>query len=159
MSMFASRTQKDVEVKVGDTVETVTLRKLSGVSLDKAEVARRMEVIQTVRSFGTELFAAMGERKAQVEADAAVAPAPAPAPKPEPTPEEKAAKLKAMQEVRYNEYDRQLVLQAGIVRWTAPEIVNPANIADLDEGVSVKLHREILDISLPSLDPDVLKNG
>lgn len=169
-SMFASRFKKEVRVEVEpDVYEVVTIRKLSGVSLEKAAEAHRMTVIQTVKVYGSELLGFARERSAELkerkaaEAEAAPAPVPVPVPEPEPvvelTPEQKAAALKVQQEARYGEYDKQLVLQAGIVSWTAPEKVNPENIADLDEKVSTLLFREILDASLPPLVEDVSSKG
>lgn len=175
MSLFASRVQKDVKVELGpEEYEIVTIRKLSGRSLEKAAEARRMEVINTVKVYGIEMMklarAEAADRLAEMKGEKPIeAPKPVEVPKPvepepELTPEQKAAKLKAMQEARYSDYDRQLVLQAGIVRWTAKERdgsdtpVTPDNIADMDEQASVKLFREILDLSLPPLEDVTGKN-
>lgn len=163
MSMFASRTKKDVKVEVAPgEFETVVIRKLSGTSLEKAAEAHRISVIQTVKVYGAELLGLAQDRSAALRArkDAeGVAPAaeakPVAVPEPvELTPEQKEAQLKARREARYDGFDRQLTLQAGIVSWTAPEKVNPESIADLDDKIATILFREILDISLPALEED-----
>jgi hypothetical protein len=161
-SMFSSRVQKDVKVEVGpEEFEIVTIRKLSGVSLEKAMEAKRIDSIQTVKAYGAELLGLAQGRSEELKAKIAERRASQPAvvepvvvvePVPE-TPEQKAKRLKERQEARYEMYDRQLVLQAGIVRWSVKDTqVNYDNIADLDAEIAEKLHREILDLSLPSVD-------
>jgi hypothetical protein len=164
-SMFSSRTQSDVKVQVGPgetEFEVVTIRKLSGVSLDKAQEAKRIDAIQTVKAYGAELLGLARGRAEELKERIAERKAQQPAPvvipeaviEPEPETEEaKAKRLKERQEARYEQYDRQLVLQAGIVRWTVKDAsVNPDNIADLDADIANQLHRAILDLSLPAVD-------
>jgi len=66
-------------------------------------------------------------------------------PKVEPTMDEQ-------RKARYTTYDRQLVIQAGVVSWTYPERLSDG-LEDLDEETAQKLHEAILDLSLPPIDP------
>ena len=54
----------------------------------------------------------------------------------------------------YAGYDRDVVLQAGVKSWTADAKL-PSGLDDLDEATADQLHRAILDLSLPPLDPAV----
>jgi len=159
--MFTSRTRKDVKVEVGpEQYEVVTIRKISGVSLDKAAEAHRIDVINIVKGYGAELLG-FSRAKAAEKAEELPAPKPVePVVEPELTPEQKEAQLKTRREARYGEYDRQLVLQAGIVSWSDKDAkVNAESIADLDDAISKLLCREILDLSLPALEDDSRLKG
>jgi hypothetical protein len=140
--MFASRITQDVEVSDGQSAVVVTIRKLSGNSLGKAKDARTADKLSSIRTASKDLLAFW--KDASVEAVA----------------EKLAERQKAEQdatskaEARYAEYDRLTVLQAGIVRWSSDVKVTPDTVADLDEETADKLHRAILDLSLPALDPE-----
>jgi len=143
--MFAKQYQK--EVQVGD--DTVVVRKLSGRSLDKARVARRTDQVQSIRELGADLIKAFREGK---EAAGIAEPAPAvePAEPVELTPEEKAKARKAA----FEDYDKYVVLQGGVVSWTAkidgkPVPVNPESIDGLDAETVAALFDAIMDMSLP----------
>jgi xanthine dehydrogenase iron-sulfur cluster and FAD-binding subunit A len=137
--MFASRIQDNVEVK-GGTI--VTVRKLSGRSLEKAREAKSSSQLASLSNASGELIRAM--RSDAIERAAAQLAA---------KREAEANDPKARAKARYDAHDREVVLNAGIVRWSCEEKVNPDNIADLDEDVAQQLHEAILDLSLPSLDP------
>jgi len=125
--MFASDTKRDVPV--GDV--TVTVRKLSGRSLEKASEAQSISAATVTRSFGPEVMKVLREGRA------------------EQTPEQRTAS-------RYQAYDRQSVLVAGIMRWTSP-VPLAQGIDDLDEESAELLFRAILDLSLPAIDPEAVK--
>jgi hypothetical protein len=147
--MFAKQITK--EVAVGP--ETVTIRKLSGRSLQKAREAQRSTQVQNVREIGPEMIKAF--RAERAEADAAAA-KPEEAPIVELTQED----LDKARKASFAEFDRDVVLVAGIVSWTAKDAknkaipVNEANIGELDEETSQLLHDEILDLSLAPVNAD-----
>ena len=131
--MFASKTVAQVVFPDG----AVNIRKLSALSLEKASAARQISVSQLSRSMGPELMKAFAggdddEKKSSK-------------PKVEPTMDEQ-------RKARYTTYDRQLVIQAGVVSWTYPERLSDG-LEDLDEETAQKLHEAILDLSLPPIDP------
>jgi hypothetical protein len=149
--IFAKQYQK--EVQVGD--ETVVVRKLSGRSLDKARAARRTDQVQGIRELGAELIKAFREGK---EA-AGIEPAPVaePVEPVELTPEEKAKARKAA----FDDYDKYVVLQGGVVSWTAkidgkPVPVNAESIEGLDAETVTVLFEAIMDMSLP-IDAEAVK--
>lgn len=140
--MFAKLEQRDV--KVGE--ETVTIRKLSGKVLGRARVARRADQVQSMRDIGADLIKAFREGRdaAKEEREAARAASVAP---PEPSAEE----LAKARRLTFDDYDREIVLTAGIVRWTAKVAVNAESIGDLDEETAKLLSDEILDLSVPQV--------
>ncbi len=54
-------------------------------------------------------------------------------------------------------YDRDYILQKGIVKWSYDAEVSPDNISDLDEETAVWAFKEILDMNLPRTE-DEAKN-
>ncbi len=120
MGVFASEVKKDVLVEG----VTVTVRKLSGRSLEKAAEARQIALGATVRSFGSDLIKTFRETKR------------------EETPE-------AQKAARYAGYDRSAVLVAGVASWDFERKLNPEAIDDLEESAAEFLFREILELSLP----------
>lgn len=139
--MFASRITRDVEVGDG---AVVTIRKLSGRSLEKAREAKSAQQLGSLRNASKELLQAM--RSSEIDAAAAQLAA---------RREAEAGDAKLRAKARYDAHDREAVLNAGIVRWSAQEPVNPDNIMDLEEGIAQRLHEAILDLSLPPLEPSV----
>lgn len=132
--LFASQVTKDI-VRGEDTI---TIRKLSGKSLQKAREGRSMDQTSYLRHLGAELFRvlrseALDEAAKKLEAM-----------KEAKTPEER-------RKARYGEYDRDLVLNAGILRWSCGDLT-PDRVADLPEEDAQALHEAILDLSLPPLD-------
>ena len=146
--MFASRVTKDVEVKDGAAVTLVTIRKLSGRSLEKAREAKAAAQLASLRNASKDLLQAM--RSSELDAAAAQLAAKREAESKDP---------KAQAKARYDAHDRETVLNAGIWRWSCPEPVNPDNIADLDEAIAQQLHEAILDLSLPGLDVAEIAEG
>lgn len=133
--MFASKVTSQVVFPDG----VVNIRKLSAMSLEKAQAARQITVSQLSRSMGPELIRAFNSPEVEEAAKN----------RPKPTPEEK-------HKARYAGYDRQLVLQAGVVSWTYQKddgtpLKVSEGLADVDEESAEKLHEAILDLSLPPI--------
>ena len=59
---------------------------------------------------------------------------------------------------RHGEYDMERVLVSGIDSWSYGELT-PERILKMEEDQAERLHREILDFSLPPLDPEVAERG
>lgn len=129
--MFASKVTSQVVFPDG----AVNIRKLSARSLEKASEARQISVSQLSRSMGPELMKAFATDDSDKPSK----------PKVEPT-------LDQQRKARYAVYDRQLVLQAGVVSWTY-ETKLSEGLEDLDEEAATTLHEAILDLSLPPIDP------
>lgn len=130
--MFASRVKKQVEFEDG----SVTIRKLSYHSLEKAREARTAVQAASMRNFGGDVLKALrNEDLGEVAKRVA---------EQKPGPKEQA-------KARYAEYDRDSVLVAAIDSWTYGD-VTPKAIYDLEEERAARLHREILDLSLPPLE-------
>lgn len=144
--MFASNVKKQVEIQDGETLVSVTIKKLSARILVKASETRQQASMKASKELGGELIEVF-RKDAQQKADAADKDAE------DPTPEEKLKALKEKREAQYALYDRDEILMKGIDSWTAP-VKREEGIEDLDEETSEKLHREILDLSLPPLDVD-----
>jgi hypothetical protein len=125
--MFASRTKKQIQVGAGEEAGTVTIRKLSAKSLDKARMARQSVAAALTSQFGADLIRAFRETAAM---------------KPQEVPGVEDP------EARYAQYDRETVLLQGIESWTFKEALT-AGIPDLDEESSELLFREIVDLSDP----------
>ena len=131
--MFASRVTKDVTISGEDGSDDVivTIQKLSARSLDNAQTQRHIALGQTARGLGADVLQTIRDIPDKVET--------------EKTPEE-------LRTARYGSYDRDSVLISGIVRWTA-EITLDKGVGDLDEETATTLFHEILDLSLPPVDP------
>jgi hypothetical protein len=127
--MFASQVTREVQIE--DV--TVTIKKLSGRALEKASEARQLAVAENMRRMGGDVLKSLRDIKT---ADVVGEP-------------DYAAATKA----RYGQYDRTAVLVAGILRWSAQVPPSTAAIEDLDEDTAEQLHKAILDLSLPPLDP------
>ena len=140
--MFASRITKDVDIQDGAAIVVVTVQKLSGRSLQAARDARSQAQLGSLRGASREMLEMIRSPQLDAAAEKLAAQRKSEATDPD-----------AQRKARYNDYDREHVLLAGIVRWSAKPDKSPEAIADLDEDVSQKLHEAILDLSLPSLDP------
>ncbi len=144
--MFASNVKKQVEIQDGDSLVSVTIRKLSARILTKAAETRQRQSMAASKELGGELikvFREDAQQKAGVASDEK---------KPEElSSEEKAKAAEDKREAQYALYDRDEILTKGIDSWTAPVKVKDG-VEDLDEETAEKLHREILDMSLPPLD-------
>lgn len=139
--MFASRITKDVEAHDGDTLVTVTIQKLSGRSLRKAQEAAQAAALLSMRAASKDMLQVWNSKEVEAAADKLAE-----------QRKREAADPKARAKARYAAYDRDAILLAGIVRWTANKPV-AEGLEDLDEETSQKLHEAILDLSLPPLDP------
>lgn len=147
--MFASKTTGTVTL---DGV-IVTIQKLSGRALEDAAKVKHDEAMVLALRLNAALSApgvaeavqARAER--QAEAPAVVVDA------------------DRQRQQRYGKYDRPTVLRAGVRSWKAAEPLPSlaTGIDDLDEDAAEQLHRAILDLTLPSIDPAVVetdrKNG
>ena len=142
--MFASRVKHTVTIPADadlcrpEAVDVV-IRKLSHKSLEKAAEARQIDVGKFARQSGPELAEAF-RRAAEVAAEKAEKD------KKEPTERER-------REARYQGFDRDSVLVAGVESWTVRDVKLPEGLADLDEPTAKLLFHEILDLSLGPLDP------
>lgn len=140
--MFASRTTKTIEVQDDDGRPIqVTLQKLSARSLEKAREAKSIAQLTAMRPASKDMWAGIREGEAQLE-DLK-----------KEIREKKTDDPKARAKARYDSYDREHVIRAGVVRWTAARTFDDGAIGDLDEDTADKLHAAILDLSLPPLDP------
>lgn len=146
--MFASRITKNVEIQDGDDVVIVTVQKLSGRSLQKAKEAKSAAQLSALRGASKEMLAMF--RSPELEAAAAQIAAKRGA---------EASDSKAREQARYDQFDRECVLNAGIVRWSCEDKIklSPEAIGDLDEDAAQRLHAEILTLSLPPLDPSAIE--
>ena len=142
--MFASRVTKDVVLNDGDLDVTVTVQKLSARALEKAREARTVSQAAPLRAMGGDILKAM-RSESMDEAAASL--------------RAKRATLEGAKKERYDAHDRFTVLQSGIVRWRGADLpaVSQESIEDLDEDSAQKLHEEILDLSLPPIDPAELE--
>jgi len=125
-----------------DTVEfpdgSVTIRKLSWKSLEKAKEAQSITAATSLRAYGGDLMKAL---RSDTVNEAAKLHA------------EKKASQSEQVKARYAEYDREAVLSKGIDSWSYGEL-NPERILELEEETADKLHRAILDLSLPPIDKE-----
>jgi hypothetical protein len=142
--MFASRITKDVQCDDGDNAVIVTIQKLSGRSLEKARDARSAAQIASLRTASKDLLQVMRSDQLEVAAEQLAA-----------RRAKEMTDAKAKAKARYDSFDREHVLNAGVVRWSCESIkkLSPESIGDLDEESAQKLHEAILDLSLPPLDP------
>lgn len=130
--MFASKVTKEVVLDGG---ERVVIRKLNHAALDRAREVRSSAGAKSLRDFGGEILKVMrSEEFSQLKQARDESP-------------------EAAKAGRYAAFDRNVVLQAGIVSWTAEVKLSAEAIDDLDEPSAQKLHEEIVDLSLPPLDP------
>lgn len=138
--MFARRVTEVVEIEdrsQGEVIR-VTIRKLSGKTLQKASAMRQSEVAQAAKDAGPDLLEMAQRHAAKLEAE--------PEKKKEPTLEER-------ERARYLGYDRQTVLQAGIDGWTGTDVkFSQQMVDDLDEQTCDLLHRRIINLSLGDLE-------
>lgn len=134
--MFASRVTKQVILtdESGEAV-TVTIRKLSGGSLEKAAQAHQGQSLSNLRHMGGEIAQAFRQPidfslMKQLEKQK--------------TPEEQRRE-------QYDQYDRTAILRAGVQSWTSKVDVE-TGVDDLDEATMKLLFEEILELSLPPMD-------
>jgi hypothetical protein len=120
-------------VTVGD--ERVNVRKLSARTLGEARDARQAAQAKTLRNYGGDLLKAI--RSESLDAAA-----------------QKIAEAKldeaAARRARYDEFDRAVVLGAGITSWSCDRPLNSESISDLDQEASDKIFEAIVDLSIPT---------
>lgn len=131
--MFASQTTKVVEFPDG----AVTIQKLSWRSLEKARQARASDQAAGLRNIGGDILKALRSEAIEDLSKQLKA---------------KSASADERRLARYADFDRGTLLQSGIKAWTYGE-VKPELIEQLPEEDAERLHHEILDLSLPPLDP------
>lgn len=131
--MFAASVKSTVAI--GEV--SVTIRKLSAKSLDKAAEATQAAAAATARAFGADMVRAVQDATRDIAPAAPVV-----------------LTVEQQKKARYGAYDRGSVIRAGVVEWTAPEKL-PEALEDLDEEATQQLHEAIIDLSLPPIDPKV----
>ena len=108
----------------------VEVRQLSGSQLERAREARSLRAIEIARAMGPELLGA------QIST------------------EDRAAAVAVRDPL--NDYDRTMLLLAGITAWSYQEPVSPDSIADLDDETMELIARELLP---PDRSEAARKNG
>jgi hypothetical protein len=132
MKMFASKVTREVTLDGG---ERVVIRKLNHASLDRAREAQSSKGARSLRDFGGEIVKVLrSEEFVELKT-------------------KKAEDPDAPRKARYAAFDRGVVLTAGIQSWTAEVKLSAEAIQDLDDATAQRLHEEIIDLSLPPLDP------
>jgi hypothetical protein len=126
---IASQVKDSVQVD-GNNYE---IRKLSWRSLEKAAIARTIALNAQMRAMGGEVFREIADRK----------PADVDAPK----------TIEVRKEERYAIYDVEEVLVAGIERVNGKPQSRQWILDEIDEAAAKAVHRRILDLSLPPLEP------
>jgi hypothetical protein len=144
VSIFASRTQKTIPIPF-DPPHEVTIQKLAGRHLGKAQLENQVESVDNLRRMGGAAFQkeleALGDRAKREEL------------------------IKKHQADPLNTYDRYEVLAKGIKSWTYEESLTPVEIIDeqgvkrlripaiedLEDEPADFLAREILRLTKPSL--------
>ena len=147
--MFASRTIRKIEFtgEDGAPVNVVTIRKLSALELAEAGDERRTEIRKLSESMGASLMDEF--RQAAAKAAAAKAEKVEKAEPKKPLTEEEQKKAR---EASFFGYARAYVLKAGIMSWT-DSMPLEQGIKELDEAAADRLFKEILEISIPPIDP------
>lgn len=131
--MFATGVTK--EVVIGDV--TVTIKKLNWKKLRDAAQARTEVARAEMKALPSAMLERIVARQAGTGPDGAP---PAPVP------------IEQQRLARYASYDREIVLRAGVKSWTVDAKL-PEAVDTLDEETAEQLHRAIVDLSLPLLEP------
>lgn len=139
--MFASKITGQVVITSHGREITVAIRALAGKALRKASEARELAAARAAGSIGVDALQAL--RAANKASGTAAAPLTA--------------------EQRYALYDVDTVLAAGVTGWSAVDDEDKAigvcteTLADLEADAETQLHRAILDLSLPPIDPKAVE--
>lgn len=131
MSIFASATRNTIELPF-DAPHTVTIRRLSGGQVRKAQKAQMLESLEIVRAAGG--FAAF-DRKTQQEVGG------------EGQLEAQMAKAK---KDPLTDHDVLTVLRFGVVAWSYDQPVNDGTLEDLDAEAQEFIARQILALTHPA---------
>ena len=127
MSIFASRTQKTIDLTF-DPPHAVTIQKLTGRHIGKAEREHQAASVEMLKRFGGAAF----QREMSALGDVAEA-------------------VTERQKDPLNSYDVPTLLLHGIVGWTYDEQVTPETLADLTAEASDFIARAILRLTKPAL--------
>lgn len=125
-------TKLDIPHEPGEWVE---VRKLNHKTLARAAQVRSEAGISSMKSLGAELLTALRQAKDEVQ------------------------KELASTAVSVDAYDRDLVLQGGVVRWSYAAPVTPESLGDLDEATAKWLASEIVTRSVTPPSPEMVGNA
>lgn len=138
-----------------------SVRKLSYLSLEKAQEDKVLKAARKAAGIGPDIIRLWRENPAgptAVPALPAVGEVPTIAPAKQPITEEK---LKELREARYEQYDKEHVITAGVKSLTDTDTnvtfvrdskeLKAHLVDDLDLADSDQIHRTILDLSLPPM--------
>ena len=123
-------TKLDIPHETGEWVE---IRKLNHKTLARAAQMRSEAGISSMKSLGAELLTALRQARDDLKEAATVA-------------------------VSLDAYDRDLVLQGGVWRWSYATPVTPESLGDLDEATAKWLATEIVTRSIAPADPVAVGN-
>ena len=130
MSIFASRTTKTIPIPF-DPPHTVTIRKLAGRHLERANQENTFSSIDTLRRMGGVAFqrelAALG------------------------TPDQQAAAVATARADPLTAYDRYVLMRFGVESWTYPESLEPETVIE-ESGISVQRVRALEDLVEEAVD-------
>ncbi len=133
--------QKKFSIQVGEIA--FNCHKLSARNLRLAAEAVSNKQIRDWHNMGPQILEVLRSNAGKADAPA------------------KAPDLKEQAEARYAQYDPFEVVRLGLDSWSLSDPLTPENITDvvdaLDQDQLTKLHRGILDESLPPLEPEVQK--
>ena len=131
--MFASQTTGQLTFENGDgTSVVVTIQKLNWQSMRRAQEEQSTRAMAMAAKAGPELLQMWNKENTNKPPVASTA-----------TDQE-------TREQQYRAYDRETVLLKGVRSWTA-SIDLAQGLGDLDEPTADRLHRAILDLSLPPM--------
>jgi hypothetical protein len=121
------------QVVIGD--DTYGIRKLSWKSLEKAAAAKDTAQVNSLKAYGPELLKAL--RSPEVVDEAVKAHA------------AKKEDQKAKAQERYDMYDREAILTAGLETRNEEKLTPDQILNDLDKPTAETLHHAIVDLSDP----------
>jgi hypothetical protein len=133
---FVKNDSKEITVPGG----SITIRKLSGRSLDRARQARQIEVAQSMAGMTEQnirgLFGTPEARRLEAAKESGKKPS-----------------FDDARKARYAQYDRGVVLVAGILRWSFSDTVPTDPLDAVDDETAQTTHEAIIDFSLKPIDP------
>lgn len=145
--MFSSKVQRTITIQDDEGGDvTVILQKLTDRKLREASDAQSLAYYAMTKTASKALLDAQRDSAKATEAAT---------PKEAVTedPDTIAARVKAKHKARCSGYDRDLVLRAGVKSWSVDAKL-PGALDDLDATLAERFHLEILDLSLPAIDPE-----
>lgn len=128
--MFVTRKRKEIEINGGEANGgvTVEIQAVTSKVLKKASTKAQLDNMEQFRELGGAKM--LDELKAM-------------------SPDDVEREKRAIDPL--TGFDRQTLLQAGVIRWTAEEALTPDNLAVLEADVEDTLAREVLRLSRPEL--------